>query len=565
MTLIVYHKKEKKIETKLGLLYNWVMFNSAAEKGRSISTRDGGEWDSVAEVDFAGEHNDRQQKKIAACLLTKNYDFLNQDEVDMSETEGRKFLVKLGSGEIGIDDERELLLHIEDPINIVGQERMFENISRNGYERWIMAYMAGYDTTNWGRMDNIDVAKFVHDFPTPIDFEEKGRRFLAGVRPQVSEIEYGAYAAAMTDFKKHVYGKRQEYWEQMKLLNGLVAGARVETVAEPEHELRVVSQEIKEALLANARIEGDDWVQDGKSYRLTPETLERNGLGPKYEMSLGGRQIVLSDVFMADRSGRCGAIGYIPTENGVKVRGFYKSNSQGVWRYLPDYVKTDTSREIDWYGKGTNEESTMLPLEMQEMMARIQDEGLADVSRINSAFLLGGTAYAYRTHDEYFQTVHDGRGRGDFYREVSQKPVLNFGHITRTQKRLPSQNGVVGGAAPDFSRARAEFGTTSSLVGDVKMESYLSEDGKFEWNFCRDKSGRAWIGGVEAVSPVTSTGVRRDWVSAGDFATPLYEYKSQAAGYGDERDAFGSYQCMWGNYLSKMPIIQDYLRARGGR
>ena len=42
--------------------------------------------------------------------------------------------------------------------------------------------------------------------------------------------------------------------------------------------------------------------------------------------------------------------------------------------------------------------------------------------------------------------------------------------------------------------------------------------------------------------------------------TPLYEHTSQAGIYGDRSDTKGARQCMWNNYLSNIPLIQEYLR-----
>jgi len=50
----------------------------------------------------------------------------------------------------------------------------------------------------------------------------------------------------------------------------------------------------------------------------------------------------------------------------------------------------------------------------------------------------------------------------------------------------------------------------------------------------------------------------------GDVVTPLYEYAKNADGYGDTGDMRMNYQGMWKNYLSKMGVIQEYVRQRGG-
>ena len=108
----------------------------------------------------------------------------------------------------------------------------------------------------------------------------------------------------------------------------------------------------------------------------------------------------------------------------------------------------------------------------------------------------------------------------------------------------------------------AEFQTHVSLVGAVRAEGFWSQDGQLIWLFFRDEAGRAWVGQVEVRSRLATMGLRRDWVVMGDFTTPLYDYSRQTGGYGDPSDVKGPRQCMWRNYLSKVPLIRAYIEAK---
>src|SRR3989344_3905887 len=83
--------------------------------------------------------------------------------------------------------------------------------------------------------------------------------------------------------------------------------------------------------------------------------------------------------------------------------------------------------------------------------------------------------------------------------------------------------------------------------------------------FFKDAAGRAWIGGIEDDSETQSTGLKKSWVEGGDLATPAYEYKTgrtdQTGGYGNDKMRNGSYVDMYDNYLKKIPVIQEYLKA----
>ncbi len=84
--------------------------------------------------------------------------------------------------------------------------------------------------------------------------------------------------------------------------------------------------------------------------------------------------------------------------------------------------------------------------------------------------------------------------------------------------------------------------------------------------FCRDKNNRAWIGGIENNSPIRTIGLRERWISGGDLTTPAYEYsqmiKDEDVLYANQNMRKGKYVDMFEQYLSKAPIIQDYLASQ---
>ena len=58
---------------------------------------------------------------------------------------------------------------------------------------------------------------------------------------------------------------------------------------------------------------------------------------------------------------------------------------------------------------------------------------------------------------------------------------------------------------------------------------------------------------------LTSTGINKPWILAGDLVTPAYEYEALSNNYGDTNDRKGPYVDMFNNYLSKIKVIQEYL------
>lgn len=182
-------------------------------------------------------------------------------------------------------------------------------------------------------------------------------------------------------------------------------------------------------------------------------------------------------------------------------------------------------------------------------------------STMDAEFLAAGTAYAYDTRQDYQMQWSYGRMRGDYYQEVSAEPVNHdFDIHGSNQKKAPYTLSIDYNRSPDFEARAMQFEIEVADVGRVIVDGFKSYDGQYNWLFCRDSKGRAWVGQVEAISPMTTMGIRRDWIALGDFMTPLYEHTSQAGIYGDRNDTKGARQCMWSNYLSNVPLIQEYLR-----
>ena len=100
------------------------------------------------------------------------------------------------------------------------------------------------------------------------------------------------------------------------------------------------------------------------------------------------------------------------------------------------------------------------------------------------------------------------------------------------------------------------------MYGKVTVRQFPSHDDVLRYSVCEVGSGenkRAWIGSMEVNAPITSTGLKREWVSSGDICTPLLEYQTMAGGFGTPLGRTDGYLSMWENYLRYAPIIKDYL------
>lgn len=322
---------------------------------------------------------------------------------------------------------------------------------------------------------------------------------------------------------------------------------------ESTHEKRSLSEvDPRESQAILDRLEVRGSLFQGES--LTKEDLLREDLGPKYKIDIEGRSIWFSSSAYELGSGRDAVVAYVEKNDRFVPRPYYRSNSQGVWRYLPAYRESDG--HIRWYSKGYGEESITLPIEAQQALAELTQDRSEVKTPQNPEFIFAGMS----NNTEYSSSFRD---------EVSYQPARLDGNFyaTGSKKTPPEQVQFLDQSqSPDFSQPVAQWEQQTSIYGQIDIEAYSSKNGQFKYMFCRDRLGRAWIGGIEDSSPVTSTGLRERWIKGGDLTTPAYEYDmpgaDQTGGYGDRKLSHGQYSDMYEKYLSKIPVIQEYQRLK---
>ncbi len=313
-----------------------------------------------------------------------------------------------------------------------------------------------------------------------------------------------------------------------------------------------------EKLLDKVILSGSASEYNGKM--LSPEDFKKNGVLPQYKIEMGGQNIWLSSHPYDIGSGRAAVTGFIERGGSLVPRSFWRSNSQGVWRLLASYA-------TGWYSKEYGEESIMLPAAMQKALSEmtLDDKNIKPIP--DAEFVFMGTAANLDTR--YNDAVKKGHS---FLIDVSSQPVDlpgNFKVKSATPeetkanhgKKLPP--GEIGfddkNNEPDFGKMIDSWQGGSVMYGPITFECYPSKNNNLTYVFCRDKKGRAWIGGIESnAAKMTSHGVKENWIRAEDLTTPAYEYDSQAGGYGNTDDKSGHYIDMYKKYLSKIPMIAEY-------
>ncbi len=539
-------------------------------------------------------------EKIQEAIVAYFIPFLNREKPEsekIAETDlpkGREALIQaLREDRIPLEEENRFLMTL--PSKLAEVEQVFDQIVPNIREKQILAVVTGHNTVNWQDVTSEDLAKFISapkhnhaDYRTPVGFAELRRKFLAEIQTMATPEQFDDYIKSMDALEEKIYGERFDYYRQFEAMRkdaqaigqdldstlveetspdvsapvdqiGMVAdsGVAVGTV-----NLTMVDEELRNQLLNRAVIEGDPWRQGGQEYRLSVANLVTAGLYPTYEITMDNQVIYLSNLFELTTE-QMAAIAFVPTNAGVKVRGYYRDKDSAIWRYLPDYIRDISGEGIDVYGVGFDERSTILPILLQSGLNQIERRrGIVDLSNTNPDFMFAGTAPAYATRQEFRDAYGRGLLRGDFYREVSSQPYNADSNslIMQGRKKIaPQLLSVNQESGPDFGNLMVRYSVYSAFAGQMMGEGYESKDYQTAWLFMSDYRGRCYVANIELNTHVTTTGCRRDWLLTTDIMTPLYEVLRLADGYGDTSDTRANNHIgMWENYLSKVPLLQEY-------
>jgi len=263
------------------------------------------------------------------------------------------FVREIGRGKVTKRDEEAMLMDIAGPIDMprpgMGAGTIFTKVAQDPWQLQLLSLATGrglreddYNTGAGAVAQLVNYRTPEVDLRTPVGFAQKREEMLGHIKPQVDQVTYEKYEKSMDALEKNLYGKRFEYYQAFEELRDEAeelrkAEAPTDKLVRRQETYRLSPEQGRE-LLRQARVDGDVWQERGRNYQLTPTILEADGMEPKYVTNVEGRGIALSDVYELP-GGRSAVEAYVPTENGVKVRSYYRSNSQGVWRYLPDYVR----------------------------------------------------------------------------------------------------------------------------------------------------------------------------------------------------------------------------------
>lgn len=291
-----------------------------------------------------------------------------------------------------------------------------------------------------------------------------------------------------------------------------------------------------------------------KDVDLVREALKRNDLLPKWMVRFGNSTVYLSDKLYATETEK-GKKGertyttiYVKNDKGLVVRSCYKSLSHAVWKLLPAY-----DDGLDWFHKGNGEEQIVLPPEIQRALLHLcTTEQMKDTELVS------------------YGAVRAIKPAQSFVEEMQAIPVelgTGFRNDVRGNKKLDPKSPDSfqfhdENDKPNFSQIIDSWTEETALHGITTFDLFLSQNGRLRYLFCHDMRGRAWIAGIDIKEEgVTSQGIKKQWVRAGDLCTPAFDYWEQADGYGNDDLTAGhgnQYVDMYANYISHIPLIKEY-------
>ncbi len=543
-----------------------------------------------------------QDKIINYFISNQSPEALTASNPAITPEQREQISQALASGTISATQINQLLQHIPTPLQDgnATPAQIFQQITSEPREKQILAVATGHNANNW---QTVSVADLEHllakplkdqpDYRTPLDFAKFRTKFIDGIKDQATNAQLQSYQRAMDSLENKLYGQQFAYYQQLQLLSNNTDAAEAptpDTTSPDEAALTEIINEERQAtpteptptqpsstdipgvtligtersneILNHAIINGDPWLQGGTEYRLGITNLLASGLVPTYEFVLENQTFTFSPPFQLS-DGRGAILAYVSSGPTAKVRSYHINVRTGLWHYAPDIIRGPRGEGMTQIGEAFGPMSTVLPTALQQVLSElVKTYGFREITTVNPDFLFAGTAMAYSTQQEYREALSRGQARGDFYQEVDHSPLLTNWQPSGRNKNAPQLISINADLAPNFQAPTVHFLTYSVLAGQVIANAFSSNDKQQIWLFCNDDLGRAWLGEIEIISPLTSTGCRRDWMNAGDMATPLYEYSTQSGNYGDPSDTRKGLIGMWNKYLSKIPVIQEYISWR---
>lgn len=516
-------------------------------------------------VDFSGDNlflphgitlNPRQRRKIIGSF--SNPELMWARDVSIPEKDMDAFVKDVAGKLVTITAKQTIEKRFRELISKIGGNilklkcfPMFEKMKNDKHLTGILAYFTRGSLYRRDEAQAFDILEFLRKYPDPYAFQYAAKDFLDMIGLFNPPEKRNIYETSMQTFMTLIYGKQFEYLMQINLIKREAREVYLKKSNQFKEDLETLSigtvdeTEAKE-ILKDTVVQGSLF----KGMSLTPGILEMNGLQPKYKMSMRGFEMATFSPAYNIGQGRVAVVAYMKKDGKYIPRSYYFSNSHAIWRCLDGYTLLEG--KIVSYGSGEKRGGTNLPLVFQKALAEITKNPEAIVTlenQENSEFIFAGTTYSTLSLAAEKSTAENNENvpqklRGNFYRESEESE-----RISPEEMKFYDPQQV-----PDPSKSITGWESRNNAYGKITYEALLSRDDQLIYIFCRDETGRVWLGSIENHSMIRTTGLKQTWVDGGDLTTPAYEYIEKAGKYGDANLRWGNYIDMFKNYLSKIWI-----------
>ena len=279
---------------------------------------------------------------------------------------------------------------------------------------------------------------------------------------------------------------------------------------------------------------------------------------PKYAAELkDGTKMYFSD--FSEQFERPFIVNYVEDKENdtLRARLYYVSNSAGLWRFCPRISRNMWGGY--WIDKGPWEDAMNAPFEVQKVLDQLYEHSNDASSENSSEGAMNGTKKQVPLELAKCLDFNEDLSEMVFWRENLTNG--GYGMLVAPESCKIKNDALL----PDYSHEVDSWEKESALIGEkITNHCFESKDGSLEYLMSQTKDGRVWVAAVECQDCETnSLGLKSQYVVPGSLSVPLYEYSSQACGYGNRNDIKGStgeYVAM-DDYINQIPMIEEFYKT----
>lgn len=177
--------------------------------------------------------NTKQQDKLITYFATGENVFSNDGNIFVDDETRQSVLDRMGTGDISRNEKIDALMRMASPMDLKGPEAIFAELELSSHIKQIKGILACFDfeTSNYDispfRLGNFNKREYVTSdslisffdkYKDPISFKNAEAEFIKIIAKTNDEKKASEYKDSMSQLKVAVFGNRQEFYNQIQLL-----------------------------------------------------------------------------------------------------------------------------------------------------------------------------------------------------------------------------------------------------------------------------------------------------------------------------------------------------------